>query len=63
MYKDYMEMNVEFRKMYEENINNMPQIVANDNTFTNTIRNLYTQALKNNWELYKKVNILNIINK
>ena len=61
MYKDYMEMNVEFRKMYEENINNMLQIIANDNTFTNTIRNLCTQALKNNWELYKKVNILNII--
>ena len=63
MYKDYMEMNVEFRKMYEENINNMLQIVANDNTFTNTIRHLCTQALKNNWEIYKKVNILNIINK
>ena len=63
MYKDYMEMNVEFRKMYEENINNMLQIIANDNTFTNTIRNLCAQALKNNWEIYKKVNILNIINK
>lgn len=63
MSKEYMNLNEEYRKMYEGNINNMLQIVANDNTFTNTIRNLCTQALKNNWELYKKVNILNIINK
>ena len=63
MNNDYMNLNVEFRKMYEENINNMLQLIANDNKFTATIRNLCTQALKNNWELYKKVNVLNIINK
>ena len=61
MSKEYMNLNEEYRKMYEENINNMLQIVANDNRFTDTIRNLCTQALKNNWELDKKVNILNII--
>ena len=61
MSKEYMNLNEEYRKMYEENVNNMLQIVANVNRFTDTIRNLCTQALINNWELDKKVNILNII--
>lgn len=61
MSREYMNLNEEYRKMYEENVNNMLQIVADDNRFTDTIRNLCTQALINNWELDKKVNILNII--
>ena len=63
MSKEYMNLNEEYRKMYENNVNNMLQIVANDNRFTDTIRNLCKQALINNWELEKKVNIINIVTK
>ena len=61
MSKEFMNLNEEYRKMYEETINQMLNTITEDNRFEDTIRNLCKQALINNWELEKKVNILNIV--
>jgi len=61
MSQDFYKLTEEARMAYEDIINDMLQSVANNETFTVTIRNLCTQALKNNWALDKKVNIINII--
>jgi hypothetical protein len=39
----------------------MLNTITEDNRFEDTIRNLCKQALINNWELEKKVNIINIV--
>ena len=56
-----MNLNEEYRKMYEETINQMLSTITEDNRCEDTIRNLCKQALINNWELEKKINILNIV--
>jgi hypothetical protein len=61
MSKEFMNLNEEYRKMYEETINQMLSTITEDNRFEDTIRNLCKQALINNWELEKKINILNIV--
>ena len=58
---EFMNLNEEYRKMYEETINQMLTTITEDNRFEDTIRNLCNQALINNWELEKKVNIINIV--
>lgn len=58
---EFMNLNEEYRKMYEVSINQMLQAVIDDNRFEGTIRHLCSEAIKNNWELEKKVNIINII--
>ena len=58
---EFMNLNEEYRKMYEETINQMLTTITEDNRFEDTIRNLCKQALINNWELEKKVNIINIV--
>lgn len=63
MSKEFMDLGREYREMYEVTINQMLEAVINDNRFENTIRHLCKQALDNNWELEKKVNIVNIITK
>lgn len=61
MSKEFMNLSEEYRMLYESNINQMLETVANDNRFNNSIRNLCNQALINNWDISKKVNILNIV--
>lgn len=61
MSHEFYLLNEEARKVYEETINQMLQTIADNENFTQTIRNLCNQALKNNWTLDKKVNIINII--
>lgn len=61
MSREFMSLNEEYRKMYEESINQMLKSIIEDNRFEDTIRNLCKQALINNWELEKKINILNIV--
>ena len=61
MSKEFMNLNEEYRKMYEETLNQMLSTITEDNRFEDTIRNLCKQALINNWELEKKINILNIV--
>lgn len=61
MSKDFMNLNKEYRLLYQNTIDQMLQQIADDNRFEDTIRNLCNQALINNWELEKKVNILNIV--
>lgn len=61
MSREFMNLNEEYRKMYEETINQMLSTITEDNRFEDTIRNLCKQALINNWELEKKINILNIV--
>ena len=61
MSNEFMNLNEEYRKMYEETINQMLSTITEDNRFEDTIRNLCKQALINNWELEKKINILNIV--
>jgi uncharacterized protein YihD (DUF1040 family) len=56
---EFMSLNEEYRKMYEENINQMLKAIAEDNRFEEQIRNLCNTAL--NWSLEKKVNVLNIV--
>jgi hypothetical protein len=56
---EFMSLNEEYRKMYEENINQMLKAIAEDNRFEDSIRNLCNTAL--NWSLEKKVNVLNIV--
>ena len=56
---EFMSLNEEYRKMYEENINQMLKAIAEDNRFEEHIRNLCNTAL--NWSLEKKVNVLNIV--
>lgn len=56
---EFMGLNEEYRKMYEENINQMLKAIAEDNRFEEHIRNLCNTAL--NWSLEKKVNVLNIV--
>lgn len=63
MSKEFMNLGKEYRKMYETTINQMLEAVCDDNRFENTIRHLCKQALDNNWELEKKINIINIITK
>ena len=47
--------------IYEANINQMLGTITSDYRFSDSIRNLCKQALDNNWDLSKKVNILNIV--
>ena len=61
MSKEFMNLNEEYRKMYENTVNQMLSTVIEDNRFEETIRHLCAEALNNNWELEKKVNIMNII--
>ena len=61
MSREFMNLSGEYRRMYEENINQMLKTIIDDNRFEDTIRNLCEQALINNWDLEKKINILNII--
>lgn len=61
MSREFMNLNEEYRKMYEGTINQMLTTITEDNRFEDTIRNLCKQALINNWELEKKVNIINIV--
>lgn len=61
MSKEFMNLNEEYRKMYEVSINQMLQTIIDDNRFEETIRHLCSEAINNNWELEKKVNIINII--
>lgn len=61
MSKEFMNLNEEYRRMYENTVNQMLSTVAEDNRFEETIRHLCTEALNNNWELEKKINIMNII--
>jgi hypothetical protein len=61
MSKDFMNLNEEYRTMYQNTINQMLIQIADDNRFEDTIRNLCNQALINNWELEKKINIINIV--
>lgn len=61
MSKDFMNLDNEYKKIYEKTINEILENVSTDNTFNDTIRNLCKQALINNWDLTKKVNIVNII--
>ena len=59
MSKEFMNLNAEYRKMYEETINQMLVTIADDNRFEEPIRNLCNTAL--NWSLDKKVNVINIV--
>ena len=61
MSKEFMNLNTEYRKMYEEMVNQMLTTVIDDNRFEDTIRHLCAEAINNNWDLEKKVNIMNII--
>jgi hypothetical protein len=61
MSKEFMNLNMEYKIMYENTINQMLQAVIDDNRFEDTIRHLCNEAIINNWELEKKVNIINII--
>ena len=61
MSKEFMSLENEYREMYENNINQMLNAIAEDNRFEDTIQHLCKQAIENNWELEKKVNILNIV--
>jgi len=61
MSKEFMNLNEEYRTMYQNTIDQMLKQIADDNRFEDTIRNLCNQALINNWELEKKVNIINIV--
>ncbi len=61
MSKEFMNLSEEYRMLYEENINQMLATVANDKRFNDSIRNLCNHALINNWDLSKKVNIINIV--
>ena len=61
MSKEFMNLSEEYRMMYENNINQMLKTVADDNRFTDSIRNLCSQALINNWSIEKKINIINIV--
>ena len=56
---EFMSLNEEYRRMYEENINQMLKAISEDNRFEEPIRNLCNTAL--NWSLEKKVNVLNIV--
>lgn len=61
MSKDFMNLNEEYRRMYQNTIDQMLKQIADDNRFEDTIRNLCNQAIINNWELEKKINIINIV--
>ena len=61
MSKEFMNLSEEYRMMYENNINQMLVTIANDERFSDSIRNLCNQALINKWSIEKKVNILNIV--
>ena len=61
MSKEFMNLSEEYRMMYENSINQMLKTVADDNRFTDSIRNLCNQALINNWSIEKKINIINIV--
>lgn len=63
MSKEFMNLNEEYRKMYEETINQMLITIANDDRFREPIRHLCSEALDNNWALEKKVNVINIVTK
>lgn len=58
---EFMSLNEEYRRMYENTVNQMLSTVADDNRFEETIRHLCIEALNNNWGLEKKINIMNII--
>ena len=63
MSQEFMNLGREYRELYETTINQMLEQVYKDDRFENTIRHLCKQALDNNWELEKKVNIVNIVTK
>jgi hypothetical protein len=61
MSKEFMNLSEEYKEIYEANINQMLGTITSDYRFSDSIRNLCKQALDNNWDLSKKVNILNIV--
>ena len=61
MSKEFMNLSREYRMLYESNVNQMLMTIAEDERFNERIRNLCAHALNNNWDLSKKVNILNIV--
>ena len=61
MSKEFMNLSEEYRHIYETNINQMLETITRDNRFSNSIRNLCKHALDENWDISKKVNILNIV--
>lgn len=61
MSKEFMNLEKEYRIIYEENINKMLITIIQDERFEDTIRNLCKQSLDKNWDLSKKINIINIV--
>ena len=61
MSKEFMNLSEEYRELYEKNINQMLETIIEDVRFGISIRNLCSQALSNNWDISKKINILNIV--
>lgn len=61
MSKEFMNLSEEYRELYEKNINQMLETIIEDVRFSISIRNLCSQALINNWDISKKINILNIV--
>lgn len=61
MSKEFMNLSEEYKEIYKANINQMLETITSDYRFSDSIRNLCKQALDNNWDLSKKVNILNIV--
>lgn len=59
----YKNLGNEYMNEYENTINAMLEVVCDDDSFTDTIKHLCTQALDNNWDLEKKINIINILDK
>ena len=56
-----MNLSEEYRELYEKNINQMLETIIEDVRFNTSIRNLCSQALTNNWDISKKINIINIV--
>ena len=61
MSKEFMNLSKEYRMLYENNVNQMLTTIIEDNSFNESIINLCKHALNDNWDLSKKVNILNIV--
>jgi hypothetical protein len=61
MSKEYMNLNKEYREMYESSITQMLISISEDTRFEEPIRHLCKTAVENNWDISKKINIMNII--
>lgn len=59
----FMNLGNEYKDAYEQTINAMLEVVCDDDTFTDTIRHLCNEALDKNWDLEKKLNIINVLDK